>query len=284
MKAGKKDKAAARIEGPEGMKLIRQIEYYHDPKIDRPEAFSRFLGRLGRAEKEVGRPFQSFVFDSVSLASLLGRKWHQYELDSGSQDPRKWYGGATDLLEEILMVQLPAIVANVGVAFHVSRTKIEAEGTMVRAPLAPGRLLNMVAAAWPELWRLYTDRDEAGKKVRIVQTEGDEKWQAGTQIGVEDGIAFRSAERFMQQEVWQQWEGERPPLHLAVYGDPGAGKSHLLAAMPPPVCVWMWDSVGKEMPYMRAPKGMVVEVGPLELDQFGTRVRRVWGRKEGKGA
>ena len=120
--------------------LIR-VGRYHDPIIDKPEGFARFIDFLPVFLKQVEKgEWASFVLDSMSFAYLSGRKYHQYGLNEDSKDPRQWYGGGVDLLEEVLCVQLPALPCNVGVATHISKTKVEAEGTMVRARVGEPQL------------------------------------------------------------------------------------------------------------------------------------------------
>jgi hypothetical protein len=144
-----------------------------------------FLDRLAMVRKDPSK-FAGYILDSATFATLRGRKLHQYELNPDSDDARQWYGGATDIMEEVLMLQLPAIPAHVGVSMHVEKVKVEMEGIMVRAPFVPGRLKSMTAAAYPELYRIYTDRDERGKKRRWLQTEADERFIAMTQLDLPD--------------------------------------------------------------------------------------------------
>ena len=188
------------IIAPDG-NLACKIEYYHDPIVDEPEAAVRFLERINRLPKEIekGR-CRTFAFDTVTSASLKARKMYQYDLNPKSKDPRKWYGGAVDVLEEILLIQLPGLQCNVCVGLHVSKTKVEAEGTMVRAPLLPGRLFESFASQWPEIYRCYIERDDDGTKVGLLQTQGDEGWEAASQIDilVERGIdEFAQAFQFL---------------------------------------------------------------------------------------
>jgi len=171
---------------PDG-ELAARIEYYHDPIVDEPQAAVAFLERLNRLNAEVEKgKVRTFCFETVTSASLKARKMHQYELNPKAKDPRKWYGGAVDVLEEILLIQLPALHCNVAIGLHVSKTKVEAEGTMVRAPFLPGRLMESFASQWPEIYRAYLERGEDGKKMGLLQTESDEYWEAGTQIRAAD--------------------------------------------------------------------------------------------------
>src|SRR5678815_731141 len=122
------------IISPDG-NLACKIEYYHDPLVDEPKAATQFLERLNRLAREVdAKKVKTFCFETVTSSALKARKMYQYDLNPKAKDPRKWYGGAVDILEEVLLIQLPALNCNVCVGLHVSKTKVEAEGTMVRAP------------------------------------------------------------------------------------------------------------------------------------------------------
>jgi len=191
------------IIAPDG-NLACKIEYYHDPIVDEPEAAVRFLERINRLPKEIekGR-CRTFAFDTVTSASLKARKMYQYDLNPKSKDPRKWYGGAVDVLEEILLIQLPGLQCNVCVGLHVSKTKVEAEGTMVRAPLLPGRLFESFASQWPEIYRCYIERDDDGTKVGLLQTQGDEGWEAASQIRAPDPSYGEYS------KLWKAWDKRR---------------------------------------------------------------------------
>lgn len=257
----KRDKRGTRfydVVGPDGALLVR-VGHYQDANVSEPTGFSRLVDFLPvfLAEVEQKGKWASFVLDSVSAASLLGRKWHQYGLNEGAKDPRQWYGGAVDLLEEVLCCQLPGMPCNVGISMHVSKEKVESEGSMVRAPLAPGRLLNMLASQWPELYRVYSETDAEGRKVRRFQTDADEKWQAGTVIEAPDGMKVLRDEAALWERVWSGWPtGEpRPPWHGILYGEFHVGKSTALARMMPRPCyVALFDAIGKDTPFRRVGK------------------------------
>ena len=188
---GKRDPRGTRyydVVGPAGERLVR-VGHYQDAIVDQPTGFKRFVEFLPTLNKEVeAGKWASLVLDSASQATLLGRKWHQYDLNEDARDPRQWYGGAADLQEEVLCCQLPALSCNVAVIMHVSKEKVEAEGSLVRAPLVPGRLQAMIGSQWPEMYRVYIEMNEKGEKVRRLQTESDEKWHAGTVIEAPDGM------------------------------------------------------------------------------------------------
>lgn len=249
---------------------IARIEYFHDPIVENPRAAARFLDRMSSLPKEVKAGLVKTVcFETVSSSMLTTRKMYQYDLESGARDPRKWYGGSVDVLEEVLMIQFPALQCNVCVGLHVSRQKIEAEGGLLRAPLLPGRLMDQFASQWPEVYRVYVDRDEKGEKVRLLQTESDERWEAATQIDAPDPC------RPSYRALWKGWDethhaGMRPPLHVAAYSTPGAGKSRFFSTFPTPIVVCCFDAVGKDTPYWRLGKAL-----EPEKNEWGGLTRRI---------
>lgn len=235
-----------------GKKAIR-VGYYHDPIIDRPEGMSRFLDFLPTFGDLVDAgKYRSLVFDGVSFASISGRKYHQYDLNADAKDPRQWYGGAVDLLEEIIAIQLPGLTCNVGIAMHTSVEKIEAEGTKMRGLHVPGRLRHMIAGAYPEVYRLHVIEGKEGKKFRVLQTESDGKWLAGTCIDApDDTVVYRDAPEKTWEKLWSCWNGDRHAWHGIVYSEPHAGKSTLLSMLPKPMYVALFDGVGKDAAYRR---------------------------------
>jgi len=187
---------------------VAVIEYYHDPLVDNPVAAAAFLERLNKLHDEVAAgDVGTFCLETVTSSSLTTRKMYQYDLIPGAKDPRKWYGGAVDVLEEILMIQLPGLACNVCVGLHLSKTKVESENTkesgavqMVRAPLLPGRLMDSFASQWPEIYRAYIGRDEENKKVGLLQTRTDERYEAASQIRAPDPCPGN------YQALWEVWD------------------------------------------------------------------------------
>jgi hypothetical protein len=205
--------ATRQVLGPKKQR-VAVIEYYHDPLVDNPVATQAFMERLNHAVKEVqAGDIGTFCLETVTSSSLTTRKMYQYGLIPNAKDPRKWYGGATDVLEEILMIQLPALACNVCVGLHLSKTKVESEQTkesgavqMVRAPLLPGRLMDSFSSQWPEIYRAYIGRDEEGRRVGLLQTRTDERYEAASQIRAPDPCpgTYRAL-----WEVWDRRQAKR---------------------------------------------------------------------------
>lgn len=167
-------------------KLLIRVESYLDADFKQPEAFHRFLTRMTRFQHEYA-DWATVVFDSVTFAELTARKWHQYALNPSAKDGRQWFGGSTDLIEEMLMGRLAALPMNVVVCAHVDEDKDELHGTFVRTPKMPGqRLRKGVMAAFSEVYRTFITKDEQGQRVHRLQTRGDNLWAASTQIDAPD--------------------------------------------------------------------------------------------------
>lgn len=255
------------VKGAAGTTICR-VGNYSDPIINEANGIQRFLDFLPvfSAQMQEGK-WAGFILDSMSFAALAARKYHQYELNPDTSNPLQWHGGGTDIIEEVACLQLPALACHVGAIFHVHTRKTEesdAKTKSTRQPFVPGRRMEetkMVSAAWPELWRIHIQNEksktEEGKVIRrrYLQTEGSQSFQAGTTIGMPD--ATRVSRVIPENFVWQGYagKGQRPEVHVAVYGDPQAGKTQLLSQVmrqlcaPVPFYVALFDARGKDVPY-----------------------------------
>lgn len=240
---------------------ICRVAAYSNPIVFDSDGVERLIHYFPVFLKELEKgKWGGFVLDSVSFAALAARKLHQYTLNPDTANQLQWYGGATDLIEEILCCQLPSFPCHVGVAYHVHVRKVEeTEGRAksMRQPYVPGRRLEetkMTAAAWPELYRLYIKTEEE-KRRRYIQTECSATYQAGSCMGMPDGT--RVPKTLPPDFVYGGWKGKgaKPEVHVGVYGDPHVGKSIFLAqlfrqlAAPKPFYVANFDARGKDMAY-----------------------------------
>lgn len=171
--------------------LLVRVEYYADEgwgkDFDLPTAYSSFLARLSGFSTEYA-VWKTAVFDSVTFAELAARKWHQYVLNKTAKDPRQWFGGSTDLIEEILLGRFASLPMNVVVCAHVDEDKDELHGTHVRSPKMPGqRLRKGASAGYAEFYHLTMHKDAQGNPMPVVQTKADNLWNAATQINAPTG-------------------------------------------------------------------------------------------------
>lgn len=251
--------------------LLIQIEFYSEINPRKPRTFKRFQKRMNVFAQEYEQ-WASAMMDSSTFAELACRKMHQYSLNPDAKDPRQWYGGSTEGLEEMLMMRFASLPMNVGVACHVDEQKDEVHGMMRFNPAAPGRLSKRLAAAFGEFYHLNVIKDDDGADVHQLQTHRSNLYNAATQIGAPNHC-FPS-----YKLLWENWPKglKKPPIHTLVYSDSGGGKSTFLATYPKPMVVFFWDPPGKDIPYIK--KGNEIE--ELE-DEFGTRVLQVF--KGGKG-
>ena len=171
-------------------KLVLRIEYYHDADYTNPESAQRFMDRMVKAQRDHEKgTYWGYVLDSATAASMKHRMFDRYIQNEGAKDGRQHYAAEADAMEKILLQQLPQLTCTVGVAMHVSKAdeKIEMEGAKVRAPLVRGRVFDNLATQWSEIYRLYIEKDDQGRKLRRLQTEADGKWMATSAMGMPDG-------------------------------------------------------------------------------------------------
>lgn len=209
---------------PKRDRVLIRIEHFLNTNPQKPDAYEHFQRRILTLEDEVAEGRWGTVgLDSVTFFELAARKLHQYRLNRTAKDPRQWFAGSTDLLEEFLMIKLGALPCNVVVVAHISEDKDEVAGTFVRNPLAPGRLQKRLASAYGELWRQHVTLDESGERSYRLQTQANGTYNAASQIDAPDGCypSYKS--------VWGEAEGPHDPIHVVLYGESGAGKSTTLA-------------------------------------------------------
>jgi hypothetical protein len=164
---------------------IVRLEYYLDAEPERPDGYARFGKRLLALQGEYDK-WQTIVVDSVTFMELTARKYHQYVLNKTSKEPRQWFAGSTDALEEVLMIRFGSLPMNVVVIAHVDEEKDELHGTFVRNPKAPGRLRRGASAGYSEFYRAFVKFTDANVRQYVLQTRSDRMWNAASQIGAPD--------------------------------------------------------------------------------------------------
>jgi len=163
--------------------VICRVEYYIDRDPQDPDAYQRFLDRLGVSGWHDG--YATIVLDSVTFCELAARKYAQYVLNPNVKDGRQWYAASTESLEELCMIRLAGLHTNVVVIAHVDEDRDEVMGYMVRNPAFPGRLRKRVASGFGEFYRAYTRLGDDGTEY-VWQTRGSQEWNAASQINAPD--------------------------------------------------------------------------------------------------
>ena len=172
--------------------VIIRVEHYLDADPDDPKAYRVFRARMAVFHTEY-ETWRTAVVDSVTFMELAARKYEEKVLNpmpSGRSiaakgegfDIRKWWAGSTNALEEMLMMRFGSLPMNVVVCCHVDEVQDIVEGTMVRNPNAPGRLRKNLAAGFSELYRTFITRNDEGQRVYLMQTQGDNRYNAASQI------------------------------------------------------------------------------------------------------
>ena len=158
--------------------LLVRIEHYIDAVVKEPHAYSDFLARMVRLHDDIAKwNLQTLVIDSVTFMELAARKEQQYRINPQAREPRQWFAGSTDTLEEVLMIQLGSVPINVVVLAHVDEDRDELHGTMVRNPSAPGRLRKRSPAGYGEVYRSYVQRN-GDDTMYLWQTRSDQFYNA----------------------------------------------------------------------------------------------------------
>lgn len=180
-------------------KLLTRVERYGDPGTDWT-AYSRFQERMATFAVEYPM-WRTVVIDSVTYMELAARKQQQYILNPSSRDPRQWYGGSTEQLEEMLMIRFGSLPMNVVVVAHIDEDKDEVHGTYVRNPSAPGRMRKRMASGFPEFYRAYCQFvGENNERVFRLQTVTSKLYQASSQIHAPDDCTPH------YENLWAKWQ------------------------------------------------------------------------------
>ena len=178
---------------------VVRVEYYHSEDPTNPNAYSRYLARMGVFHNEYPT-WRTVVLSSVTYMEMEGRKWHQYLLNPSAKDPRQWFGGSTDLLEEMCMMRYAGLPMNLVVLAHIDEDKDELYGEIVRNPRAPGRMRKTFASAFSEHYHSYVMRKEDGTMAYALQTQNNGRFAAQTHIDA-PAICYPHYE-----SLWANWD------------------------------------------------------------------------------
>jgi hypothetical protein len=196
------------VQHPDG--LVR-IEYYHDPVPEKPHAFAdwRIRRSVFHHELDIWKTVGLDSFTSAETAARLNEKYWlnpQTDKEYKSRDPRKWWGGSTDAMEEALKVSFLSYPMNVVVIAHVDQERDESAvaGTTLRNPMAPGRLRGGLAQQYMELYYAYVHSDpKTGRRMGLLQTVSNGIYNAASQINAPDPCYAH------YESLWENYDKEQ---------------------------------------------------------------------------
>lgn len=223
--------------------LIARIEYYRDENIEKPKAYAQLKYRVPMIDYD---KWKTVILDSTTFMEFSARKRDEYLLNPGVKDGRQHYAASKNAIEEMLYVGLGDLPMNVVVICHIDEDKDELHGQMVRTPALPGKLTRRIGAAFQEVYRTFIFRDGGtGEPKYGLQTGPDGMHQATGQLRAPNPCWPH------YDNLWKNWEKEKQPIHVLVYGDYGSGKSTFATTFPKPLLVLCFDKTGKDIPYLR---------------------------------
>lgn len=192
-------------------RVIIRIESFRNADVRRPEALSVFRRRFQSIELLIDKyGFRTVIVDSITGMDLAARYEAMYKLMKGAKDPRKFYEASRGAIEELIYARLTGLV-DLGVhaitIAHVNTNQrvvkkgdeIIVEKTTYN-PAAPGQLAGRLPGGFAEVYRCYV-RPDRGETTQYIQTNGDAKFSATTQIPATNHLAdptFKS--------IWEEAE------------------------------------------------------------------------------
>ena len=194
-----------------GGEVLARLGLYAGAIVEQTDSVARLSEYFPILEQEIlQEKWASFALDSLTYYCYDARKQSQYvdnpKTSRGNQQHGlQWYGAAADAAEEFICSRICNLRCATFLVMHESKVIVEAEGQLVRSPAVAGKRLqaeNRVASTFPELWRMYTGREEGKGKWRRLQTESDGEWQAGSIIGMPDGCAPT------YENIWVNWDNQ----------------------------------------------------------------------------
>jgi hypothetical protein len=228
--------------------LLYRIERYYEEDPERPKGMRRTRARLKTLTEDVERDgFQTVVLDTVTAFEMQGRFQSQFVDKVGSPEPRQWFADSTDWVERMVMVRMPSLVTKLGVygivIAHTASDRDKDGNVLKYTPDMPGRCATRPGSFYNEIY--YVEKDEDGEARFFVS---DKNYTATTGIGLPNGCPARWSEVKAALDALGM-----PELHFCwmFHGRYGAGKSTAAATWPTPTLVLLFDSPGKDLPYLK---------------------------------
>lgn len=190
---------------PENGELMIRVMVLEEINPTNPESYVKFEQEFDQfSQSYQADGWKTVGLDTIDSLELSARKLEQYVLNpstkAGHSDPRKWWGGSTDKLEETLCMRFAHLRCNVVVLTHINRDKVSIHGHAIQGPSSgPGRMERNLPGYFPEIYRSYVVKHE-GARVWQLQTAPDEQFMAETHIDVVDPCYPD------YESLWSEWD------------------------------------------------------------------------------
>lgn len=177
---------------------VLQVENYQEPDPEHPTSYIKWKARMANFFQEA-LAWSAFVTDSATEMAICCRNREQFVTQPTVKEPRLWFGAATDEMERVWTQRFRGYKTNVVLCMHIKRMvvsvggqtgKEDIDGQMIWKLSAPGRLADAdgVPSQYSEVYRLYLskDTDDAGNRIRLLQTKLSGSHNACSQIDAPD--------------------------------------------------------------------------------------------------
>ena len=171
--------------------LLLQIEYFHERYwvadqdgglVPDPTAYSLFCKRMVAIDADC-QYFATISIDSLTFLEIAMRQREQYKLNPTARDPRQWYGGARNEVEQIVMCRFGSLPTNIVLVCHEATKEIEKTKELLRGVNVVGQLGKTIPCAFPEMYRMRFDPlGNKGAGLRYLQTVSDINWPANSEF------------------------------------------------------------------------------------------------------
>lgn len=160
---------------------VTRIEYYSSDNPTMPNMSLALETRMSFFTQEQGS-WATLICGTLGSAAVESRYYEQFVLNPQFKDPRKWYGAATEYVERLIFMQKALLKCNVVFTCHIGQNKNEVGGEILFTPDLPGRLSYGAGRYFSEMYRIFIWRDQEGRALRWLQTDGDGRYQCQTHI------------------------------------------------------------------------------------------------------
>lgn len=160
--------------------LVRRVEHYIDPDVDKPRAVANVEARLAGFYSEAAS-WSSVVFDSMSFFQYgaMRRAKFMFPMPAGKEQGSNlaWYNQVKEDVNRIVRSQAVWWPTTTIFIFHTSEDKAEFASETVRGILAVGKLPGELPSGFSEMYHLSVKR-VGDQYIHQAKTKHDGLWAA----------------------------------------------------------------------------------------------------------